>query len=376
MYFGAGGTTEFPWEIRPGAHETPTEDLQAFFQEWLFFGLIIEALDGNSETTSSSHLPATQQPADEPPPERNDVPFAELPPHRHKQTIVSRVYEEFVYQADMKSYITTKPLLAELRDSWTISLLSFHRTRNSLEVRCKRMRLCLRRAHYFYTHLPADFRPDIKFSIGAVAETIAHAMQSVCFWLKLEEFCPNEWGNGYYQNQEVRSRMENGGWCPSDLVRTVNKFKFLHTLHYLSFLDKRNPARSHTGCSNSSRCLADEMNETGGSRNHWKDGCSCREVEIDHEDIVSVLRTGNAVPLLVLKEGEQDIESTENEANASPEKVDQIIEVVRSTESTPYVAISHVSLSFCRRTKWLMSVDLVRWSRERERKLAQCLQAP
>ena len=152
MYFGAGGTTEHPWEMRPGAHETPTEDLQAFFQEWLFFGLIIEALDGNSGTTSSCHLPATQQAADEPAQERNEVPSKELPVHRHKQTVVSRVYEDFVYQADKESCITTRTFLAELHDSWAISLLSFHPTRNRLEVR---MRSCLRQAYYFYTHLPS-----------------------------------------------------------------------------------------------------------------------------------------------------------------------------------------------------------------------------
>ena len=132
----------------------------------------------------------------------------------------------------------------------------------------------------------------------------------------------------------------------------MNKLKFLRTLHYLSFLDKKQPLKSHTSC-NRSQCLASEISADGRSRNHWKDGCSCREVKVGHEDIVGVLRISNAVPLLVLKEREQDINSIEHEAEASSEEINLTIEVVRSTDSTPYVAISHVSLSFCRGIKYL-----------------------
>jgi hypothetical protein len=191
-------------------------------------------------------------------------------------------------------------------------------------------------------------------------------MQPVCHWLTLEEICPDQWGDGYYQWQEVQSRMLNGGWCPSDLVRTVNKFKCLHTLHYLSFLDKGKPAKSHAHCT-VSECLAKDLNATGESRNHWQDGCSCQEVEVDQEKIMSVLKAGNAVPLLVFKERQQqDVKPTEQEAKASSEKAPEMnIEVVSSTDSTPYVAVSHVSsvVVSIQEEESLMSTDLVRWSR-------------
>ncbi len=376
MYFGAGGTTEHPWEMRLGVHENENEDLQRFFQEWLFFGLIIEALDGNSETTSSSHLPQTQQSAEQQGPDRGDLPCEEYPTRRHKQTIISSVYREFIYQVDLDSYVTTRSFLAELHDSWAISVLSLHSSRNRLAVRCKRMRLCLRQAHYFYTHLPANFSPDIKFSIGAVAETIAHAMQPVCHWLKLDEICPNEWGGGYYGNPdaptEVAKRMLNSGWCQSELVRTVNKFKFLHTLHYLSFVDKRKPARRLANC-NKSRCSATDTNEVVGSKDHWKLGCSCPEIEIDHKAVMGILRSGNAVPLLVFKDVEQDQNAMEHESKTSSEEVQLEIEVISSTASTPYVAISHVSDSLLPRIQMLIGTDLGRWTRQRQGQLAQCL---
>jgi hypothetical protein len=372
MYFGAGGTTEHPWEIRPDAHGTPTEDLQVFFQEWLFFGLIIEALDGNTETTSSSALPPTEQATAETAQELKDKLSDEPPQYKRKHSIISRVYRDFVYQAETESYITTETFLAELHDSWTISLLSFYPTRNRLAVRCKRMRLCLRQAHYFYTHLPADFCPNIKFAIGAVAEIIGHAMQPVCHYLNLNEICPNEWGNGYYQSPEVQLRMSSGEWCPNELIRTVNKFKYLHTLHYLSFLDKKKAPGSHADC-NPLKCKAGKKASTDGSRNHWKVGCSCREVKVNHQDVMRALKVSDAIPLLVFKDSIQGVNPTQNGPAASQGEVDLNIEVVRSTKSTPYVAISHVSLPFHPTAKPLTIADLVRWSRQREGQLAQCL---
>ena len=231
MYDGAGGTTEYPWEISPAAQQLSTKELEAFFQEWLLFGLITEALDGNSETLGSSPLPAAQQTNTNPAQEHNNAASIECHTHGHCQTIVDRVYRDFVYQADAKSYITTRIFTSELQNSWSMPNLSFYPTRNHLAVRYKRMRLCLRQAHYFYTHLPADFGSDIKFSIGAIAETIAHAMQLVCHYLDLEGICPNQWGDGYYADKKVKSRMVKRGWCLTDLAISTHKFKFLQTLH-------------------------------------------------------------------------------------------------------------------------------------------------
>jgi hypothetical protein len=206
MYDGAGGTTEHPWEISPAAQQLSTRDLEAFFQEWLFFGLITEALDGNSETPGSFPSPAAQQTNGKPAHEHNDAASREYHTYGHGQTIIDRIYRDFVYEADAKSYITTRTLTSELENSWLIFDLSLYSSRTHLAVRYKRMRLCLRQAHYFYTHLPADFDSEIKFTIGAIAETIAHAMQFVHHHLRLKEYCPNEWGDGFSKKKSRQSR--------------------------------------------------------------------------------------------------------------------------------------------------------------------------
>jgi len=375
MYDGAGGTTEHPWEISPAAQKLSTRDLEAFFQEWLFFGLITEALAGNSEILGSSPLPAAQQTNDKPAHEHNDATSREYHTYGHGQTIIDRIYKDFVYEADAKSYITTRTFTSELQNSWSIFDLSFHSSRTHLAVRYKRMRLCLRQAHYFYTHLPADFDPEIKFTIGAIAETIAHAMQFVHHHLGLKEYCPNEWGDGYYADEKVKSRMVKRGWCPSDLARSTHKFKFLQTLHYLSYLDKKMPAKDHADCTKS-ECVTDRITATNGIRDHWMERCSCEKITVDHEDIICALEINEAIPLLLLKEGKPAVKTTDGATSAKSEESDLTIEVVRSTSFTPYVAISHVSLLSCERDKILMSIDLGRWTREQGSKLAQCLQAP
>jgi hypothetical protein len=375
IYDSAGGTTEHPWEILPAAQQLSTRELEAFFQEWLFFGLITEALDGNSETLGSSPLPAAQQTNSEPAQKHNNAASREYHMHGHGQTTVDRVYRDFVYQADAKSYITTKTFMSELQNSWPISYLSSNPAGNHLAVRCRRMRLCLRRAHYFYTHFPADFGSDIKFTIGAVAETIAHTIQLVCYRLEPEELCPNQWGDGYYADEKVISRMVKRGWCLNDLARSAHKFKYLQTLHYLSYLDKKMSAKDHAECQKS-ECVTDRITATSGIRDHWIGGCSCEKVTVDHEDIMGALRINETIPLLLLKRGEPAMQTTDGATNAKSEEKNLEIEVVRSTGFTPYIAISHVSLSFCERNKMLTRIDLGRWTREQGSKFAQCLQAP
>jgi hypothetical protein len=123
MYEGAGGTTEHPWDISPAAAQLSTKALEAFFQEWLFFGLIIESLGGNSQTPNSSPSPvaletnadATQTSNADPAQEHNDAPSEDNSAYRDNQAIVDRVYRDFVYQADALSFITTRTFLLDLQ---------------------------------------------------------------------------------------------------------------------------------------------------------------------------------------------------------------------------------------------------------------------
>lgn len=188
-----------------------------------------------------------------------------------------------------------------------------------------------------------------------------HAMQPVRLYLNLNDLCPNKWGDGYYQSHEVETRMLSRGWCPNDLTRSVHRFKYLQTLYYLSFLDKKKAPVSHADC-NRLICEAGKKASADGSRKHWKTGCSCQEVKVNHQDVMQALRVTDAIPLLLFKDSIQRVNHTQNGPVASHGEVDLKIEIVTSTKSTPYVAISQVSPPFHPATKTLTIADLVRWS--------------
>ena len=134
------------------------------------------------------------------------------------------------------------------------------------------------------------------------------------------------------------------------------------------------PAKDHAECDQSG-CMTDRITATSGIRDHWMGRCSCEKVAVDHEDIMGALKTNEAIPLLLLKGGEPAAKTADSATNDKSEERDLAIEVVRSTGSTPYIAISHVSLSSCKRNTMLTSIDLGRWTREQGSQFAQCLQA-
>ena len=106
------------------------------------------------------------------------------------------------------------------------------------------------------------------------------------------------------------------------------------------------PAKDHAECDQSG-CMTDRITATSGIRDHWMGRCSCEKVAVDHEDIMGALKTNEAIPLLLLKGGEPAAKTADSATNDKSEERDLAIEVVRSTGSTPYIAISHVSLSPC-----------------------------
>ena len=329
MYEGSGGTTDHPWEISPEAEGIPLAELEAFFQRWLFFGLLVEALGGNAEEGEGEEGRENE--------EMEVVGVSKGP----NQEIIDRIYKSYTIQTSSGTYLTTKYLHSDLQTSWSISLPSFQPSRNQLATRFPRLRLCLRRAWYFHTHLPPNFSPQLKFAIGAVGETIAHAMSPVRFYLNLEGLVPTEWGNGFLDWEEVVDRMVGKGWCRSDLEVLKHRFKYLTTWHYLSYLERAG-RRRHEICTRE-ECVVDDITVDKRIREHWVEGCDCGMVGVDMGDVMDALRVEKGVPLLRLKKGLEAGKSREDSLEGSSKGKSGDVEVVRSTRFTPYIAISHVS---------------------------------
>jgi hypothetical protein len=151
-------------------------------------------------------------------------------------------------------------------------------------------------------------------------------MTKVRAHLAIQEIHPFYWPNGSFDSQEVKSRMIRNGWCPSDLLRTKNKFTSLQALHFLSMLDKSQPERSHTSCDDE-QCQAYQIDPKTYGLSHVEEDCQCKYIAINNADVIAALKDGDSIPLLRFVGTKDDLK----------------IEVVKSSIHTPYVAISHVS---------------------------------
>jgi hypothetical protein len=120
--------------------------------------------------------------------------------------------------------------------------------------------------------------------------------------------------------------MKAHGWCPSDIARSEAKFKSIQSLNIIQMMDKSLPSRNHNHCTE----LICKLYQIDMSKYHvshqQESSCQCKQLEVDGTLLTKILEKDGRVPLLRLKENLQNLEA----------------ELVESTDSTPYIAISHV----------------------------------
>ena len=173
--------------------------------------------------------------------------------------------------------------------------------------------------------------PKIKYSIGAVAEFIASAIDKA----HLRAFpgsnrCRKPFADGFY-TEEIKNRIVEANWCPNDFARVRDKFQSIQLLFYYSQMKKPLSKLHHKNCTED-RCVAHSTNLSEYRTRNCK-GCDegeiCEEVSIDNQPIMNILQTG-ALPLLLVKRRAEE-----------PRKVS--VELCSSADrGNNYVAISHV----------------------------------
>ena len=119
--------------------------------------------------------------------------------------------------------------------------------------------------------------------------------------------------------------MRKNGWCPSDITRAEAKYLSVQTLFLISMMDKSLPKRDHSQCTDSS-CNIYQINMGEYVPCHQQEGCSCKELEVDTDQLNKVLKKKDCYPLLRLDGDLHNLRA----------------ELVECSEKTPYVAISHV----------------------------------
>lgn len=275
-----------------GTHEklfpTPTRDLESFFQTWLFFGLLAELLSGLF----------------------NHEAFVSKSERDGSLVISTKQLQSLTEQRFQSVRALDKP---------TQKVIYLH------AVQC--IDLALRTLSAAGPH----FSPIVKNSIASVAELVGNAVDIA----HLGTFpgsvrCRRPGTNNFY-TEVMKAAMVVANWCPNDIARLTDKFSTTQLLYFYSKMKKPQGVANHQKCT-TKVCLAHSMSLSQYRTRHCEactDEIKCKDVSIDHQPVVDILRSG-ALPLL-------RITNKENE----PSKVTVGLSS-SGTEPAHYVAISHV----------------------------------
>ena len=247
------------FELHEIVSPTAKSELACFLQTWLFFGLLAEILgdlyDNDTFVTESSD---TKEPI-----------------------LTTKDLQSLIEKRITCIATLEKPVQKQL----------FEHAGKCIDITWKARRLD-----------NLDLDPRIQYSIGAIAEFIASAIDKA----HLKAFpgsdrCQKPFANGFY-TEEIKNRMVEANWCPNDFATVRDKFQSIQLLFYYSHMKKPLSKLHRRNCTED-RCVAHLINLSRYRTRHCE-GCDageiCEEFSIDDQPIMNILQTG-ALPLLLIK---------------------------------------------------------------------------
>ena len=294
--------TYVPMHNHQKLHPPPHEEQEAFFQTWLFFGLLSEFFQGNAAEESQT---------------TSDTPNEAL----------DYLYTNFIYEEDGKKYVTTARFLPIIDALIATPDREIEDVEN-IKSRLNHMGYCLRYASSLLLSCSVDFNPEIKLSIAAMGECLMHIISADIAELNMEQNAFCLWSRGSLTSRE-RAEMIRNGWCPSDITKCSNSFDSVHALHFVSKMDRSQPPRNHTRCTEQA-CKAGQIDLNNYHVGHVAEGCNCQLLTIDNTTVIEILKKKDLVPVLKIYNGEKGLNNLR-------------VEVIESATTAKYIAISHVS---------------------------------
>ena len=267
----------------------PRAELEPFLQNWLFFGLLNEVL--------------------------GDL-------YRHEDFITT-----LSDGGTEKTVVTTVDLLSRLEE-WEAKIT---RDKHSLMAVYEHIAKCLHLAHACLQIQYPDFDNDLKVHLASVAEILGYAASKACdvTWSDdpRRSLIPIDWGDITSEDFRKFVLLERSNCCPSQMQMLMQHFGSLQALSFVaSCFHEDNIQWDHASC-DGRICRAGDLAASGQITRHVSDSCGCKFLSVDEDLLADCLNKG-CLPLLRIKEG------------TNLDKMS--IEVVASTDSTPYVALSHV----------------------------------
>ena len=270
----------------------PRAELEPFLQNWLFFGLLNEVL--------------------------GDL-------YRHEDFVTTSLDGE-----TEKTIVTTADLLSRLEE-WEARVTQ---DQDALMAVYEQIAKCLNLAHACLMIEYPAFDDHLKFHLASVAEILGYAASKACNVAWSDSPCrsliPVNWGNTTSEDFRRSVLLERSNCCPSQMQMLIQHFGSLQALSFVASCFHEDVIQSHQAC-DGHFCRAGDLVTSGQVpchvTRHVSESCRCECLSIDEDLLADCLKKG-CLPLLRIKE----------EIN-----LDKLsIEVVASTGSTSYVALSHV----------------------------------
>ena len=267
----------------------PPAELEPFLQNWLFFGLLNEVL--------------------------GDL-------YRHEDFVTT-----FLDGENEKTIVTTADLLSRLEE-WDAKITQ---DQGSLIAVYRHIANCLILTRACLVIEYPAFDNDLKFHLASVAELLGYAASKACnvAWTDdpRRSLTPRDWGGTISEQFRKSVLLGQSNCCPSQIAMLIQAFGSPQALAFVASCFREDANQSHHASCDENKCQAGGLVTSGQVTRHVNDSCGCEFLRVDENLLADCLKKG-CLPLLRLKE-----ETNFNTIS---------IEVVASTDSTSYVALSHV----------------------------------
>ena len=290
IYYRPNWTGQHPYDVENSLlRRRPLAEAASFLQNWLSFGLLA--------------------------------------------TVFGPELDDFVrHEKDGQDYVTTGSLPATAADlvEREKGLRLDGRSVILMEERQQHLDQCLKLAHEVlrFICIATTIDPVILLSVGALGEYLTNVRNLVYYDSDIPEsrlFL--NWPTGCFQGNAdlLKARMLQDGWCESEVRRVYDRCS-PSAKYFISNLDRPGPDKDHRTRCTRLRCVAYKPNEATYRTEHVTDGCDCKHVFANQQQLYSILRSGT-VPLI----------------STSPACEDWVpIEIIPARPGTIYAAVSHV----------------------------------
>ncbi|KIJ52516.1 hypothetical protein M422DRAFT_64970 [Sphaerobolus stellatus SS14] len=133
-------------------------------------------------------------------------------------------------------------------------------------------------------------------------------------------------GFEHLASQFIRNRLLQANWCPSD-ISFMDSFMDVENAYYCSLLERKRTA-DHGTCT-SDECLAYQIDDATYITRHIEEECTCEYIQVDVPVVIKILNDGG-MPAIQISLSERN------------EVQELLVLDVWSDPRTEYIAISHV----------------------------------